>query len=619
MKKLIVLFLLVSFGLTVYSQSRTQVSKFHRDVVKTREHKPVKDEVPPFYNQINPTVANPEFVPVETDLMISKFDLYTNSMVSNRFTQFDDGTMAAVTTRGVIPDGSWPDRGTGYNYFNGTNWGPLPSQRIESARTGWPSIAQWGESGEIVIAHLNSGMRICTRPVKGTGLWDEHTIFGPPEAPDLSWPRIVSAGENHNTVHMFSNSYEAYAGQPTALLYGKTTDGGFTWDPPHIILEGMGIDYYTEISADDYAMAARGNTVVLLVTGPFHDMFLMKSEDNGDNWEKILIWEHPYPMWDWNTSLTTDTLYTQDNSAFVALDKYGKAHVVFGISRVMHEAAGTTYNFFPGTDGIGYWNEYMGQIPEHPDNPHKTMDPAYLEELGMLIGWTQDVNNNGTIDFLDDIYSYRQLGISTMPTIVIDDNDVIYVAFSSTTESYNNTIYNLKHIWVRTSPDLGTTWGDFTEITSDINHIFDEIIHPHFADGTQPNHVSLYFNIDYDPGLGYDGDHDPVDNRIVCSKVTKGEIVSVEETQVMGPPVVTGCYPNPASSETSVKLNLIQSAHASVEVYNVNGQLVKEINPVWYTRGVHELTIDLKGFNPGIYLTKTIIGNETYSSKLLVE
>jgi hypothetical protein len=118
------------------------------------------------------------------------------------------------------------------------------------------------------------------------------------------------------------------------MLYNRPTDGGATWDIQHVNLEGMGADFYLDISADDYVLASKGNTVALLMTSAWIDMFVMKSTDNGETWDKIMIWEHPYPFFDLQTTLTSDTLYAVDNSGNLAIDDNGMVHVVFGIGRV---------------------------------------------------------------------------------------------------------------------------------------------------------------------------------------------------------------------------------------------------------------------------------------------
>ena len=64
------------------------------------------------------------------------YDMQTNGAIDPRLTVYPDGVMAGVWIRGTTNSN---DRGTGYNYYNGTTWGPSPSSRIENDRTGWPS------------------------------------------------------------------------------------------------------------------------------------------------------------------------------------------------------------------------------------------------------------------------------------------------------------------------------------------------------------------------------------------------------------------------------------------------------------------------------------------------
>jgi len=84
---------------------------------------------------------------------ISMHDLQTNGSSQNRVYLFDDGFIGTTWTYGVdFPN--YSDRGTGYNFFNGPNWLPYPTERIESQRSGWPSYAPLGANGEIVVAHM---------------------------------------------------------------------------------------------------------------------------------------------------------------------------------------------------------------------------------------------------------------------------------------------------------------------------------------------------------------------------------------------------------------------------------------------------------------------------------
>lgn len=61
----------------------------------------------------------------EENLGQSRYDLQTNYSSQNRIFLFDNGTVGATWTRG-IEETAFPDRGTGYNYFDDSDWG-VPS------------------------------------------------------------------------------------------------------------------------------------------------------------------------------------------------------------------------------------------------------------------------------------------------------------------------------------------------------------------------------------------------------------------------------------------------------------------------------------------------------------
>ncbi|OQX75303.1 MAG: hypothetical protein B6D64_11895, partial [Bacteroidetes bacterium 4484_276] len=431
MKKILLLTLSICIGFLAYSQDRPQISKELKNVSKIREYKNPTDPTPPMVN--NYVAPSPvykeakELLYNETEIIETVYDMQSNAVLGNRFWVFPDGTMGAVCTRGML-DPSFADRGTGYNYFDGSEWGAKPSVRIEDTRCGWPSYAAWGPTGEIVVSHNGvSGLEISKREVKGTGEWSQANYQGPPGLEnDPTWPRMTTSGDNNEYIHMFYNSYVEWEGQPRALLYSRSMDGGEIWDPQDVILDGMGADSYTEINADDYVLASRGNVVALLVAGPWQDLFIMKSINNGEDWEKILVWEHPYPFWDMDVTLTSDTLCAPDNSADIAIDANGMCHIVWGATRVARLEVNPPdpgyYSFWAYTDGIGYWNEGMGEI-EPLDNPHHTLSAENLEEQGMLVGWAQDLDNSGGVELEDfELMTYSELGISTMPTITIGNN-----------------------------------------------------------------------------------------------------------------------------------------------------------------------------------------------------
>ncbi|MFO8130303.1 MAG: T9SS type A sorting domain-containing protein [Bacteroidales bacterium] len=627
MKRILLLSLVLIIGLTGFSQNIPTVSKSLRDVaIKTEKQDPV-DNPTNFTLPVNHANSSKALAPNEVQIGLSYYDLWSNTIIGNRLYRWDDGTMAAVWIYGEEAT-SFPDRGTGYNFYDGTEWGPIPTERLENRHCGWPNISAWGADGEVNLAHNGvEGLTFMWRDTKGTGDWTQMNYLGPSGIEnDPTWPRVITTGADNEYVHMIYNSYVEYAGQPQAMLYSRSDDGGATWDPRDEILEGTGDDYYFEIGADQYMMAAQGNTVGILVGGAWIDMFYMRSDDNGETWDKIMINEHPYPFFDWNTTIA-DTFYCTDNSGFMTFDNQGKAHVVFGISRVAHEEVGTTYQFYPFIDGVGYWNDDMDPFS---DDLNALAPPQYgyanseMIEDENYIGYMQDVDGDGEIHLagwpnttIDNIMSYRELGPSTMPTITVDDQGRRFVLFASTTETYVNDQVNYKHVWAR-AYDNGM-WGPFVDLSSDIVHIFDECIYPILA-STSDDNIHYMYMADVTPGLALDEDHGYQENRFIYASLPKTDLLTgVEEPELVSESNVTQNRPNPFTGTSVVEVTLEQSADLSLEVTNLMGQKVYEVDLGNVPAGTHPVTIDGTGLDSGVYFYTVSAGNSRVTRKMIIE
>ena len=553
MRKITVLTLSLFIGLWCNSQNRVLIPKSKRDIPVIRTYQPPIDDISFDHQKVN-FESSDNGVKDQNENLIGTtyYDLQTNAALGNRISYYNDGTIGAVWMMGNNSP-SFPDQGTGYNYFDGSSWLSQPTTRIESVRTCCPSYAPWGSDGEIVVAHdwAAGNLLISERSQKGQGVWNESIFSGPNAgAISIAWSRTTTCGANNNIIHLLALTLpvacggSVYNGQDGALLYSRSQDGGSTWDIENQILPGTGSTNYNAISPDSYVWAeARGNTIAFVVANAWYDMFVMKSTDNGDTWGKTLIWQHPYPFFDWNTTVT-DTFYCVDNSADIAINITGNVHLVFGISRVLHDVVGSNYTHFPYVDGIGYWNEGMPAFSNdlHSLDPYGHPDSELIEDYN-LIGWTQDVNGNGQIDFEEDIYSYRELGISTMPAISIDNYNNVFLVYSSTTEEYDNGIENYKHIWSRGSDDGGVSWGNFEDLTDNLIHIFDECIYPVLA-GNSDDKIHLIYQHDNCPGLAIDGDHNYYENRIKYISLDKSDLINYD------PPTIINLFPYTESYET---------------------------------------------------------------------
>lgn len=619
MKKLLLLGLILGISLGGFTQQKAHHIK-SQSIKNISAKKPVRSSTDETTNMLQTAANNYVKSPLaatETQIGTSRYDLQSNGSNQNRIYLHTDGTIGATWTYG-IGETAFTDRGTGYNYYDGTAWGPEPTQRIEDIKTGWPSYLPAGPTGEMVVAHIGTtaGLKISKRATKGSGAWTYSTFQGPASAPELLWPRTVSGGDNNQDIHLFgltapvANSGTLYNGQDGSLMYSRSSDAGATWGIQNVQFPQTDTNFSYGYSGDSYTFAKpRGNTLAFVYGNQWDDMFLEKSTDNGATWTKTVIFHHPYPKFKETTTLVLDSPYVCDDFVSAAIDPNGQVHVTFGVQRVLNDdLTDQQTSYFPYTDGLGYWNESMPAIAN--------MNPDVLYENNQLIGWTQDVNGNDTIlEFVG--YGAYYSSITSMPTMTIDDNGVIYVFFTSLVEGLDNGSQNYRHIYYRKSMDHGATWTDFVDITGSIIHNFDECVFPSLSPTTD-DYLHLIYQKDEEPGLAVRGDADPYgDNFMIYVKVPK---VNVGINEV--PPVITSVsqnFPNPVNGATKIVVNLNKASELGLEITNFVGQKVFEIPAAPALSGYHTFTIDATSFQPGIYMYTVKAGTQTITKKMIVK
>ncbi len=540
----------------------------------------------------------------------TRYDLQTNQSVQNRVYAFPDHTIGAVWTRGIADPG-FADRGSGYNYYDGSSWAPAPSARIETTKAGWPSYQPYGPNGEIVVTHHNTaGLIVCKRDTKGSGAWTESILPGPTGAIDISWPRMVTSGPNHDKIHIIASTYSVYQGLNLALLYYRSLDGGTTWDQQHVILPGMSSTEYAGFAGDSYAMAQpHGDTLAFVVGDNWIDLFMMKSTDGGTSWTKTVIFPHPYPHFVETTTLVLDTPTVTDGSLAITLDKFGKAHVAFGLMKVLNaDLTDGTTSFFPYTDGLAYWNEDMPQL--------SSLDFNVLEQSGNIVGSTPDLNNNDTILEFIDLGTYY-LSVTSMPTIAAYDNG-IYLSYATVMEHMDNGVQNYRHIWARNTFNAGVSWSDPVNLNSSIVHNFDECVFPCFSPTPILYHFPLSYQYDEEPGMAVRGDvpADPyTDNSIAVINVPLA--IGINELSDVNFEVLQN-YPNPANGNTTIPV--ILKNPGTIE-FTVNDYLGRILNSqVLKNVGTDKqlITLDTRNWASGLYFYTVRSGKQEVTHKLVV-
>ncbi len=624
MKKLLLFAMILGYTTSLFAQQHVIPNKDMRNFAVKKEN-PVQHQKIGTKSQTIPSYKSDVLVD-ETIIGNTYYDLQTNTSSMDRLHLYPDGSMAGVFTFGLDFPGFSGDRGTGYNYYDGSQWGSYPGSRIESLRTGWPSYSPYGENGELVVSHdFGAGsLYYLLREEKGTGDWSEEEFLGP-DGQSISWNRTTTGGLNNSVIHTIcitwpiANSGSLYQGLDGALLYSRSADGGVTWDPENVVLDGISANEYYGYSADMYDIVSDGeNNVAILVGDSWRDLVLLKSTDGGDNWSKTVVWECPYPFFNMQTPAVTDTFYCPDGAHHLAFDNEDKVHIVFGINRANSDGAGTFW--FPGVGGIGYWNEDRPNF----SNDLNSLNPygeagSELEDDYSLIGWSQDLNGNDTLDVLDDWGTYY-LGFSSMPQILIDDMNQIFLVYSSVTEGYDNDAQSYRHLWSRYSPN-GDFWGPFQHLTSELIHIFDECVFPSIAKVSDDSYYVLYQH-DNEPGLAVRGDEDPFgENSISVMTINKDEVwVGEKENNI---PIfdydVSQNFPNPFTSTSIVQVNLMQATELSLDVVNMMGQKVYSINTGMGKTGLNTITIDGSNLTPGIYFYTVRAGESAITKKMIVD
>ena len=177
MKKVLLLSLSLALGFSAFAQQRVAKNDIMKATASAKKAVVGKDAAVQSAANFVPQTSQPVVVNRYADFdyagtMLTDYDLQSNQYVANRMYQLPNGSVAVAATMSHEPNQVASDRGTGYNFFNGEEWGEEPEERVEPFKTGWPSIAQWGENGEILLAHGNGHMQCFTRETAGEGEWD---------------------------------------------------------------------------------------------------------------------------------------------------------------------------------------------------------------------------------------------------------------------------------------------------------------------------------------------------------------------------------------------------------------------------------------------------------------
>ena len=82
---------------------------------------------------------------------------------------------------------------------------------------------------------------------------------------------------------------------------------------------------------------------------------------------------------------------------------------------------------------------------------------------------------------------------------------------------------------------------------------------------------------------------------------------------------VINVAPNPANEMTNFNVILRNNKEVSIQIFDITGKMVDNINRANYSKGVHSISYNTTNLTNGIYIYQVISGKEINSGKLIVK
>ncbi|MDP3445056.1 MAG: T9SS type A sorting domain-containing protein, partial [Ignavibacteria bacterium] len=430
-----------------------------------------------------------------------------------------------------------------------------------------------------------------------------------PDGLDLLYPRLVTSGEFNETIHIIATTRTTtpYQGLAGAIVYSRSFDGGQTWDPQNLVLEGVDATRFPGFRADCYTMAQPvGETLAFVAGDGYGDVAVMKSIDNGDNWDRIEYYVSIDPFMDGFIEYPRHGALDSYHS--IVIDDMGKVHVSSG--RQLHRADGLgSRTYYPYSNGLLYWNEDMEPLDTTKIGDNIS-DPSAVPSQYLLAELVD--NGTDTIIGLSTYYS----SITSMPQLVFDhEKKILYAIYTSITLGFATELTNFRHVWLRMSDDYGQTWSPPQDLTGDIFHLFSECVYPS-ASPTVNEKVHFIYQTDNAPGINSrTAEHTVTDNNMVY--LTINTIVGINEK----PATVVSIdqiSPNPANDVANLIVNVDKAVVAEISILNMLGQEVYQSTNAFGYAGPHPFKLDVSNYESGIYFVRVKAGNSSSVKKLIV-
>jgi hypothetical protein len=569
------------------------------------------------------------------------YDLQSNASMSRRVVNHGGGKVSAVWTTSATSDpanGTFADRGTGYNYNNGSGWGPAIATRVESQRTGFCSLIPSG-AGEQIFNHNATSRSVYQ--YKNTAIGSSAFTLGSTlQTPTLTdtviWPKVATSGNNIYVIGSLSNDP---SGTSTGLYFSKSSDGGLTWPINTVPMPGLTKSHLFNSSADAYNIDANGPNVSVVVGRIPDNMFCIRSTDFGVTWVLDTIIDNGH-SWNINPLLAStehdgDTIRAgSDGSAGIIITDDGTTHVLFNEQFWSLDSADAAANVAnPANATYSYYILRSGRSLVH-------WTPGIAPNFAIAVDSAHDCDGDGAFTFGQNHFPntanttknarYGAYGLTNQPQMAPMGNDTIFAVYSAVIDGDTTSPdfgqlsgQNFRDIMVKImtiNSNGNITWSQRVNISNSpqiedhfptVAKVVDDKLHIVWQSDNEPGCV-LTNGDDQDAGnniiywavpVSYLFTH-AADGDAVCQNATLGPdgIFSVDKN---GKALFT-LSPNPANSTLFVNGNIFNN---TIEVYNTTGQL---LNVPVISKNNTTAVLDVMQLPAGVYIVKAGNGSQRF-------
>lgn len=564
------------------------------------------------------------------------YDWQTNAASRNWTIMWDDGKINFAFT--CATDESFSTRGTAIGTYDAVNdvWTPSGG-RIENEKTGFGSIARYGENGIVVVAHTASNCGVYIIPDKDNitpNSYQAVSYLDNTYSP--TWPVVQTSGANRDIIHIMATASEQEIdGITEPIIYFRSQDGGQTWDKQNEIIPNLNSSHAITFSSNDcYFMETveSCNRLSLVVNSAWCDGKVIYSEDDGETWDEVVYYAHPGYDQDF-----TDITFIYPRWVSAQWDSNMKLHIVYEFNGSTGVPGSGSY--YPGLGGVAYWSELM------PLNPNAfavgiageagqpfVMDSTYLNQ-DIFSSWYlySDCSHNnemfdeyiGFLPALDEndqpIMKYEDItewaiedmtlhgaynsGVCAMPVLCVDpfSNEMVAVWVAMNEHNKDGNGNHFYRLFAAYSDDFGATWSDQKQITTDFMFQLSEFTYPQAV--LRNGQLIIAVQMDEETGTYVQGDESNSGNNLYYGLTFNINDIfggTADVNEVIDNNTTMRVYPSPATE----KLNVTLSNNSRIVIYNITGQVINTIDG---QAGVN--TINVSSLSSGVYFISA--GNHT--------